>query len=71
MSNGQELGPLRRSAAALEEEIRQEALERGIDPGAIAAERIRRWQEKNSGWIEAYNRYVEEAGIFGEEFRPW
>lgn len=37
----------------------------------VKAERIRRWQAENREAIDAYNRYIEENGIFGEEFRTW
>ena len=37
----------------------------------VKAERIRRWQDENREAIEAMNRFTEEHGIFGEEFRTW
>jgi len=30
-----------------------------------------RWREENKAAIEAYNRFTEETGIFGEEFRSF
>jgi antitoxin CcdA len=35
------------------------------------AERIRRFQEENKEAIESYNRFIERAGVFGEEWREW
>jgi antitoxin CcdA len=34
-------------------------------------ERIRRFQEENKEAIESYNRFIERAGVFGEEWRKW
>lgn len=30
-----------------------------------------RWREENKAAIEAYNRFTEENGIFGEDFRSF
>ncbi len=37
----------------------------------IHAERIKRWQEENKDAIDSYNRFIEENGIFGAEYRNW
>ncbi len=37
----------------------------------VKAERERRWKEENREAIDAYNRYIDENGIFGEAFRTW
>ena len=37
----------------------------------VQEEKTRRWQEENREAIEAHNRFIEEHGIFGEEFRSW
>lgn len=37
----------------------------------IRAEEERRWREENKAAIEAANRFTEEHGIFGEEFRSF
>jgi antitoxin CcdA len=37
----------------------------------VKAERTRRWQEENRAAIESMNRFTEENGVFGEEYRPW
>ena len=34
-------------------------------------ERVRRFQEENREAIESYNRFIERAGVFGEEWRKW
>ncbi len=35
----------------------------------VRAEKIKRWQEENKEFIEAYNKRIEEEGVFGEEYR--
>lgn len=35
----------------------------------LREEKIKSWQEENKEFIEAYNKDVEENGIFGEEYR--
>ena len=37
----------------------------------VQEERIRRGQKENRAAIESMNRFTEEYGIFGEEFRSW
>lgn len=34
-------------------------------------ERARRWAIENAEAIEAHNRYVEQFGAFGREWRTW
>src|ERR1700733_3694913 len=34
-------------------------------------ERIRRFREEHREAIESYNRFIERAGVFGEEWRKW
>jgi antitoxin CcdA len=36
-----------------------------------ALERAQRWAEESAPSIEAHNRFVEENGAFGEEWRSW
>jgi antitoxin CcdA len=36
-----------------------------------AWERARRWAEEHAATIEAHNRFVEEHGAFGQEWRSW
>jgi antitoxin CcdA len=38
---------------------------------AAAAERARRWANESAPSIEAHNRFVEEHGAFGAEWRSW
>jgi len=37
----------------------------------LVEEKTKRWQKENKESIEKYNQYVEEHGVFGEEFRLW
>jgi post-segregation antitoxin (ccd killing protein) len=36
-----------------------------------ARERSRRWARESAASIEAHNRFVEENGPFGAEWRSW
>lgn len=46
------------------------ACEVGLE-AAVAAERARRWQDDNRGFIEAYNAKVEQDGLLLAEFRQF
>jgi antitoxin CcdA len=35
----------------------------------IRKEKIKKWQEENKEFIEAYNTRIERDGVFGEEYR--
>jgi antitoxin CcdA len=35
------------------------------------AERERRWKIENRAYIESFNRYIDENGIFGEDLQTW
>ena len=37
----------------------------------VKRKRAEQWLAENREAIAAYNRYVEEHGVFGEEYRPW
>ena len=37
----------------------------------VRAEEERRWREENKAAIKATNRFTEEHGIFGEDFRSF
>jgi len=41
-----------------------------IDP-AGAEERARRWAEENADVLDELNRFIEEHGAFGAEWRNW
>ncbi|TCS15845.1 type II toxin-antitoxin system CcdA family antitoxin [Caulobacter sp. BK020] len=41
-----------------------------VDP-AGAEERARRWADENAGVIDELNRFVDEHGAFGAEWRRW
>ena len=45
----------------LEEELRQRTKET----------REKKWQEENREFVDSYNRLIERAGVFGEEFQDW
>ncbi|MGE5502669.1 MAG: type II toxin-antitoxin system CcdA family antitoxin [Ignavibacteriales bacterium] len=38
---------------------------------AAAEDRARRWAEENAEAIASHNRFVEENGEFGREWRSW
>jgi post-segregation antitoxin (ccd killing protein) len=74
--------PARRRAAnvAIDEEILAAAKSQGINLAQTLEnelrkrtqdERDRRWQRKNRKFIDSYNRLIERAGVFGEEFQDW
>ena len=56
------------SAARYDELLRAEA-HAAVQP--TLEERQRRFGEQYKDWIEAQNRFVEEFGVFGEEWRQW
>ena len=37
----------------------------------VKEEKIRRWSEDNKDAIDSYNRFIEEHGIWSEEYRKW
>lgn len=37
----------------------------------VKRKRAEKWLEENREAIAAYNRYVEQHGVFGEEYRQW
>ena len=37
----------------------------------VRQHRAEQWKRENRKAIEAYNKFVEENGVFGEEFRGW
>ena len=40
--------------------------------GSVDLDARRQWfNETYKDWIAAQHRFVEEYGVFGEEFRPW
>jgi len=50
--------------------LMERALKEALGPDA-AQERARRWAEASAPSIEAHNRFVEEHGAFGAEWRSW
>lgn len=37
----------------------------------VRQHRAEQWKRENRKAIEAYSKFVEENGVFGEEFRGW
>ncbi len=35
----------------------------------VKEERDRRWQEEHRDWIDDYNRFIEQNGVFGDDVR--
>lgn len=48
----------------------ERALREVLGPQA-AEERAWKWASENAASIEAHNRFVDEHGAFGEEWRSW
>jgi antitoxin CcdA len=48
----------------------ERALRQALGPKA-AEERAKLWAAENADAIAAHNRYIEEYGVFGEEWRRW
>ena len=48
-------------SAVLEEALR----------GRLREERRRKFHEESRAAIESYNRFIEENGLWGEEYRDW
>jgi antitoxin CcdA len=79
---GQPPTPGRKRAVnvTVDEEILAEAKAQGINLSKVLEDELRdrvkaakiaRWQEENREALESFNRLIERAGIFGEEFRSW
>lgn len=48
----------------------ERALKAALGPAA-AEERARKWAEDNAEAIASHNRFVDEHGAFGKEWRSW
>lgn len=48
----------------------ERALKARLGPDAAEA-RAKQWAEENAEAIASFNRFVEENGAFGEEWRRW
>ena len=48
-------------SALLEKALKQELRER----------RSRKWREENRAALDAYDRHIEEDGLWADEFRTW
>lgn len=47
-----------------------EVVETSLESTIVEVERAR-WLAENEEAIEAYNKFVEEHGVFGDEWRPF
>jgi antitoxin CcdA len=74
------LGPKRSVNLSVDAEILAAAKAQGINLSAVLEnelarltedERVKRFQEENREYFECYNRLIERAGVFGEEFQDW
>ncbi|MBS0438192.1 MAG: type II toxin-antitoxin system CcdA family antitoxin [Proteobacteria bacterium] len=65
---------------SINSELLADARELGLNLSAELEERLtetvrqrraEQWKRDNRAAIEAYNKFVEENGVFGAEFRGW
>ena len=65
---------------SIDTEILRAAKEQGLNLSQILEDELRKrtkeareekWRAENREAIEAHNRFIQEHGIFGEEFRNW
>jgi antitoxin CcdA len=79
---GQPPNPGRKRAVnvTIDEEVLADARAQGINLSKVLEDELRervkaakvaRWQEENREALDSFNRLIERAGIFGEEFRNW
>jgi antitoxin CcdA len=80
MQTRRRLGPKRSVNLSINAEILADAKAQGINLSAVLEnelarltedERVKRFQEENREYFESYNRLIERAGVFGEEFQDW
>jgi antitoxin CcdA len=72
--------PKRAVNLSVDAEILAAAKALGINLSQVLEDELRKrtreareakWREENRDAMESFNRFVEEHGIFGEEFRSW
>ena len=77
---GPKPGPRRAVNLTIDAEILAAAKAQGINLSQALEDELRRltkkareakWQEENREAFESYNRFIENAGVFGEEFQDW
>jgi len=73
-------GPKRATNVSIDAEILAEAKAMKINLSQTLEDELRKrvkeareakWREENKDVVESYNRLVERAGVFGEEFQDW
>ena len=74
------LGPKRAVNVSVDAEILAAAKAQGINLSQTLEDELRKrtqeareakWREENRESIVSYNRLIERAGVFGEEFQDW
>lgn len=80
IGSGPKPGPKRAVNLSVDAEILAAAKAQGLNLSQVLEEELRRltkdareakWREENRASIESYNRLIERAGVFGEEFQDW
>jgi antitoxin CcdA len=73
-------GPKRATNVSIDAEILAEAKAMKINLSQTLEDELRKqvktareakWREENKDVVESYNRLIERAGVFGEEFQDW
>jgi antitoxin CcdA len=77
---GPKPGPKRAVNLTIDAEILAAAKAQGINLSQTLEDELRKrtqaareakWREENRESIESFNRLIERAGVFGEEFQDW
>jgi antitoxin CcdA len=77
---GRKPGPKRAVNLSIDAEILAAAKAQGINLSQLLEDALRKrtqeareakWREDNRASVESYNRLIERAGVFGEEFQDW
>ena len=77
---GPKPGPKRAVNLAIDAEILAAAKAQGVNLSQVLEEELRRltkkaretkFREESREAVESYNRLIERAGVFGEEFQDW
>ncbi len=77
---GPKPGPKRAVNLSIDAEILAAAKAQDINLSQVLEEELRRltkeareakWREDNREAIQSFNRLIERAGVFGEEFQDW
>ena len=80
IGSGPKPGRKRAVNLSIDEEILAAAKAQGINLSETLQNELRKrtqeareakWREENRETIESYNRLIDRAGVFGEEFQDW